>query len=90
MLPRGRNRSMRDMEYPEKRARYSTENVLAQTLTDEFYLNHPNVVNFVTRLGIDLTAEPLFDKEAAERRTNLYSAIAQHIWNKEKLIELSS
>jgi hypothetical protein len=89
LLPRGRNRSMRDMHYPDKLSRYATENVLAQTLTEEFYLSHPNVPSFVARTGIDVCPEAIFNTEAAQRRATLYVAIAKKIWSKEGLIQVT-
>jgi hypothetical protein len=39
LLPRGRNRSMKDMAYSEKLVRYANENILAQTLTRACFIN---------------------------------------------------
>jgi hypothetical protein len=87
LLPRGRNRSMRSMTYPDKLSRYATENVLTQTLTNEFYLNHPNVTNFMDRTGINLQAEPMFNFAAIQRRATLYATVAKNIWSKSGLME---
>lgn len=89
LLPRGRNRSMQDMNYPDKRLRYSTENVLAQTLTDEFYQNHPNVSKFITETGFPLQAESLFDGEAIVRRGKLYVAIGKQLWSRRLLHQIA-
>lgn len=85
LLPRGRNRSMKDMSYVEKLSRYATENVLAQTLTAEFYLNNPNVNAFMEEAAIDLQSEPRFDEEAATRRQELYRVLASKLWSREGL-----
>lgn len=85
LLPRGRNRSMKDMSYSEKLARYSGENVLAQTLTRNFYLNQPNWTKFALETGIDCSAIEHADSEAIDRRTELYLTIARKVWNREEL-----
>lgn len=85
LLPRGRNRSLKDMNYPDKRERYATENVLASSLTEEFYQNHPNVTKFIAESLLPLSPEPLFDAEAIFRRGRLYADIADRLWSKRAL-----
>lgn len=89
LLQRGRNRSMRDMGYPEKRERYATENVLASSLTDSLYLNNPAVTNFIMNSAIPLQSEPALTSEAIDRRVAIYTQAARSIWCADYLDELA-
>jgi len=88
LLPRGRNRSMRAMAYSEKLQRYANENILAQTLTDSFYLNQPNWARFSAETGITSQAEASADAAALARRAEFYLAVASKIWSKDNLERL--
>jgi hypothetical protein len=90
LLPRGKNRSLRDMAYPEKLTRYASENVLAQSLTDGFYLNNPTVNTYVQTSGMPLISEPSFTFETWQRRTALYEWIATQIWNVSHVDDLAA
>jgi hypothetical protein len=85
LLPRGRNRSMRDMPYSEKLSRYSGENVLAQTLTETFFLNQPNWVSFSDESGITLKPSKYADSTVIDGRTAFYLAVAKQIWGQRQL-----
>lgn len=88
LLPRGRNRSMRAMAYSEKLQRYANENILAQTLTQSFFLNQPNWARFSAETGITLQAELCADAAALKRRAEFYLAVASKIWSKENLEQM--
>lgn len=88
LLPRGRNRSMKDMMYTEKLERYSGENILAQTLCEQFYLNQPNYTRFREQTGVDCTAIPVIDKDNVITRANLYKTIAQKLWSLEAMTSI--
>lgn len=90
LLPRGRNRSLQDMRYSEKLSRYATENVLTQSLTPEFYMNHPNISTFTTMSGISLEPIPQFTEIAFEKRNALFLAIADKLWSKATLRSLAA
>jgi hypothetical protein len=83
LLPRGRNRSMKDMVYSDKLQRYSTENILAQTLTSSFYMNQPNWSRFCEQTGITCGGEQCADIEALNRRAGFYLELARKICSKE-------
>jgi hypothetical protein len=85
LLPRGRNRSMKEMPYTEKLQRYSGENVLAQTLTEGFFLNQPNWSKFSNETGIYCKSIACADSIAVDCRTAFYLQIASKIWSKEQL-----
>jgi len=82
LLPRGRNRSLQDKGYLEKRVVYGTENVLALSLTEAFYQNHPNATNYIANEKAPLAAIPSFTAEAHAARGELYKWIATRIWHK--------
>lgn len=84
LLPRGRNRSMKDMMYSEKLARYAGENILAQTLTDSFFLNQPNWNVFSSEAGITCQPIAAADADAIIRRTEFYLSIAKRTWSNER------
>jgi len=88
LLPRGRNRSMKDMMYTEKLERYSGENILAQTLCEQFYFNQPNYNRFREQTGVDCTAIPVIDKDNVIIRANLYKTIAHKLWSLEAMNSL--
>jgi hypothetical protein len=85
LLPRGRNRSMKDMPYTQKVERYAGENIIAQTLTPNFYMNQPNWSRFTAETGIECDPVPYVDLAAIERRDRFYLALAEKIWSKEQL-----
>ncbi|EMZ85697.1 hypothetical protein ECP030529314_3417 [Escherichia coli p0305293.14] len=83
LLPRGRNRSLKDAMYNDKIGPYRTENVLAQTLTTEFYTNQPNYHRFLTSHGIELKPYDVMDKDAIKERMDMYEALASKLWSVE-------
>lgn len=78
------------MRYSEKLSRYATENVLTQSLTPEFYMNHPNISTFTTMSGISLEPIPQFTEIAFEKRNALFLAIADKLWSKATLRSLAA
>jgi hypothetical protein len=85
LLPRGRNRSLQDKGYPDKRSVYATENVLALSLTDAFYQNNPNATKFISAHDAPLAAVASFTADANTARIKLYRWIADRIWDKVNL-----
>lgn len=90
LLPRGRNRSMKDMPYSVKLQRYAGENVLAQTLTESFFLNQPNWTKFSTESGITYQPMKCADAASLKQRTEFYEVLAKKIWSREKLENMFS
>ena len=83
LLPRSRNRSLQDKAYRLKLSAYSTENVLAQTLCDAFYQNHPNVAGYVSANStISLAPIADFSKSDIAVRAGVYIAVANQVWAK--------
>ncbi len=85
LLPRGRNRSLKDKGYLEKRVVYGTENVLALSLTEAFYQNNPNATKYIADEKAPLAAIPSFTAQAHAARGELYEWLATRIWNKAHL-----
>lgn len=85
LLPRGRNRSLRDKTYSEKMQVYSTENILCQSLHTAFLQNNPTAKNALEEFSIELKPYAEFNKQAILERTELYRKITSLIWNKEQL-----
>jgi len=88
LLPRGRNRSLKDLLYSDKVGKYATENILAQSLTSSLYDNNPQVGQFITEEGINMTPIELFNKESIDSRRKLYTEIAKKMWNKSEIERL--
>lgn len=81
LLPRSRNRSLKDKTYNQKLKAYATENVLSQTLCDALYVNNPNVASYITEnpaIGLAPVAD--FSKDDITTRAATYTEIAKLIW----------
>lgn len=85
LLPRSRNRSMKDLPYSVKLQRYAGENVLAQTLTESFYLNQPNWMKFSAESAVTYQAMKHVDADSLLLRGEFYEALAKKIWSKGNL-----
>lgn len=86
LLPRGRNRSLKDKPYSAKLQIYSTENILCQTLAEAFFKNNPTAIDALKEHQIDAQSFEIFNKATIEQRTAFYKQIASYIWT-EKVIE---
>ncbi|KSV72258.1 DUF262 domain-containing protein [Ensifer sp. ENS08] len=83
LLPRSRNRSLQAAAYADKIASYSTETILASSLTPQFYQNHPNVVKFLTdNPTLNMVAKTDFTKDDIDDRGKLYTEVSRLIWRK--------
>ena len=88
LLQRGTNQSLSDNMYSEKKKRYSSENLLAQTLCDNCYSSNPNFLNFVKRYGFNFKSYENFEKDEIFERNNLYKTIFESIWTVENIDNL--
>lgn len=88
LLPRGRNRSLKDKPYNEKIQVYGTENILCQSLNDVFLQNNPTAREPLNLHGIDLKSYPSFNRSSIIERAELYKNIASLIWSKESLLAI--
>lgn len=87
LLPRSRNRSLKDKPYTQKLPKYTGENVLAQSLGKDFYENNPLVDRFIEREGIKLKSHEIFNKNSLRERQLLYTNIIKKIWSIDYILE---
>jgi hypothetical protein len=81
LLPRGRNRSLKDKPYRDKLPAYATESVLAQTLCEDFYKSNPAVSRYLASVpDVPLSAIADFSKGDIAKRADAYIALAKRIW----------
>jgi Protein of unknown function (DUF1524) len=85
LLPRGRNRSLKDKSYLEKMPIYSTENILCQSLNETFLKNNPTANDALEKNGIELKSYSYFNKQSILERAKIYQKIASLIWSKDQL-----
>lgn len=90
LLSRGRNRSLKAKPFSEKIEAYATEGVLAQTFTESFYQNNPQVTSKLREMNIEFQATRRVTKAVIESRANVYDRIAEQIWNKGRLSEIAA
>jgi nicotinamide mononucleotide adenylyltransferase len=86
-LPRGRNRSLKDKSYNEKRSVYATENISGQTLAESYFQNNPTVKTAFESLGLEIRTPEKFNKSEIESRKEFYKKIAKKIWNNSAIID---
>jgi hypothetical protein len=93
ILPKSFNASYGDLPYigetPEKskREHYYGQNLLAASLHPMAYQNNPGFVRFVRESGLGFHACEPFNRADLERRHELYTALAQMVWNPNDLLE---
>lgn len=87
LLPRGANQSYNDMPYtndenPEKgkKHHYIRENILAQSLCNETYLNNPNFLRFKVSNNLPFQPHQEFKKNDITARCTLYALLSELIW----------
>ncbi len=91
LLPKSFNASYGDLPYSKKRKHYLKQNLLAQTLHEDAYENHPGLKRFLKQTGLKFEAHPDFKKADVEKRSVLYLKLAERIWNSARLqLEASS
>ena len=90
LLPKGFNASFQDQPYKEKVEHYTGQNLLARSLHPLCYQNNPGFLAFKQRSG--LAFEPIadFDQTAVEKRQALYQAVAEMIWNVDRIAAIAS
>lgn len=89
ILPKLFNASFGDMPYSEKYEHYFGQtSYLAKSLHENMYENNPGFLNFVRESGIPFQSHPEFKKADLDKRQELYTKLAELIWNPENLREL--
>lgn len=91
LLPRQFNASYGDLPYrdpdpdKDKRDRYLTQNLLAQSLHPHPHKKHPGFKAFVSRSGLPFRPHDQFRREDLDARQKLYQKIAERIWDPARL-----
>jgi uncharacterized protein with ParB-like and HNH nuclease domain len=88
LLPKSKNASLNDKAYPDKRAHYQDENLLAASLADLPYSHLPRFKVFREAHGFDFKSCPSFGKAEQEERWKLYASLIKHLWSVDRLKEI--
>jgi hypothetical protein len=80
LLPSDINRSLQNKPFKIKINKYKEENILAQTLTEDFYQNNPRFERFNETLDNAFRPYAEFNKVAIQERQILYQRLAERIW----------
>ena len=87
-MPKSFNASYGDLPYAQKRKHYLKQNLLAQTLHEEAYQNHPGLARLLKDSGLAFKPHPDFKKADLDQRSTLYLHLAEQIWNPDRLNEI--
>ncbi|MCE0864698.1 DUF262 domain-containing protein [Pseudomonas alloputida] len=83
LLPRSRNRSLQDNSYKNKLHAYHAENILTQSLCEDYYKHNPVLTKYLAaKPKITLSGIPDFSKDHITKRADAYKAVAFEIWEK--------
>ena len=85
LLPKRFNASYGDLAYEEKLAHYNTQNLLARSLHPQAYEHNPGFVRFIDLSGLPFRPHAQFRRSDLDERSELYGAIAEQLWDPEKL-----
>ena len=80
VLPRSFNRSYGDKVYSEKVKQYFSQNILAQTLNEQKYINNPTFLRFVQDSSLAFKSYNEFTRTSINERAELYKAILEWNW----------
>lgn len=87
LLPKKFNISYGDKPYKEKVSHYFGQNLLAKTLNENCYNHNPDFLSFQQRSGLDFKAFSEFKKANLDSRQELYTQLAEMIWNIARITE---
>lgn len=90
LLPKNVNASFGDSPYNKKREHYLRENLLAQSLHEKAYENNPGFIQFIDRSQLPFVPHREFKKTDLDARQDLYTKLAEQIWNPDRLLEDNS
>ncbi len=85
LLPKSDNASSGDDPYSKKLKVYAGQNLLAQSLHENAYLNKPGFRKFREASGLDFKSHNEFNKKDLDERQELYLQLAEQIWNPKRL-----
>lgn len=81
LLPKDFNQSFGDMMFEKKVDKYFGQNVLAKTLSEEFYENNPSFRQFNEQKNLPFKYYKRFSKNEIMERQELYTKIIGEIWD---------
>jgi hypothetical protein len=85
LLPKSFNASYGDLRYEDKLEHYNTQNLLARSLHKLAYSHNPGFRRFIEQSGLAFKPHTQFKKSNLDDRQALYRAIAEAIWNPNRL-----
>jgi hypothetical protein len=86
LLPKKFNASYGDLTYEEKLPHYLEQNLLALSLHPQCYEHNPGFLRFKELSGLPFVPLTQFKKADVESRSQLYTKIAERIWNPDDLL----
>ena len=86
LLPKSFNASYGAYPFEKKVEKYAHHNILAWSLNQNCYENHPGFKKFVARTGLLFRPYEHFKKANFDERGRLYCQIAERIWNPDDLL----
>lgn len=86
LLPKSFNASYGAHPFEKKVEKYPHHNILAWSLHNSCYENHPGFKKFVARSGLPFRPYEHFKKSNFDERSHLYRLIAEQIWNPDDLL----
>lgn len=81
LLPKDKNRSIKDRPYKDKLKIYMGENLLAKSLHPDCYKNNPRFLIFKNDKNLNFKSYDDFNKKTIGERQSLYLEIAKNIWD---------
>lgn len=84
VLPKSFNASYGDAPYKTKVKQYFSQNILAQTLNSQKYINNPGFVGFMDKSGLLFEPYDDFKRSSIIERTNLYRSILEYEFSEYK------
>ncbi len=86
LLPKSFNASYGDLTYEEKLPHYLEQNLLARSLHPQCYEHNPGFLRFKEQSGLPFVPLTQFKKADVESRSQLYTKIAECMWNPDDLM----
>ena len=86
LLPKSFNASFGDDSYEKKRRGYLQHNLLAKSLHEDAYERNPGFQQFMRTSGLEFCPHRQFRKDDLDKRQHLYTAIAEQVWNPDRLM----
>lgn len=89
LVPKSFNASYGALPYEEKVKHYDAQNLLARSLNAQAYEHNPGFVRFMEQSGLPFTSYEQFCKVNLDERQELYTQIAERVWDPAQLLVLA-